>query len=224
MPVFLSDPELIRLVTIICADAGATLRHVAISYLDEARQTARHDAALTGLFASVLGDGWAVVCTDDIDARAPVRIVVTSPGTRTAPPGITSGETFDRFLRAMLHNRPDGDSFLRGLKAKEPARVAIVNTSNDLIRRLQAELATPSYTPAALQRYAQIIATLARFMSNATIDADEFAALNDEVLAILQTHLRDHGTTPAQGQTSDARADTRDPHHLEGGHDNGISG
>jgi hypothetical protein len=224
MPVFLSDPELIRLVTLICADVGVALRHVAISYLDEARHTATHDAALTRLFSSTLGDGWAVVCTDDVDARVPLRIVATSPGTRAVPAGITSGETFDRFLRAMLHNRPDGDSFLRGLKTKEPARVAIVNTSNDLIRDLRAELAAPSHTPAALQRYAQIIMTLARFMSNATIDADEFAALNGEVLAILQTHLRDHGTRPAEGQASDARADVRDPHGVEGGYDNGISG
>ena len=224
MPVFLSDPELIRLVTLICADLGATLRHVAISYLDEARQTATHDAGLTELFTSTLDDSWAVVCTDDIDARMPVRVVVTSPRTGAAPAGIMSGETFNRFLRAVLHNRPEGDSFLQGLETKEPARVAIINTSNDLIRDLRAELAAPSHTPATLQRYAQIITALARFMSNATIGADEFAALNDEVLAILQAHLRDHGTRSAEGQTGGARAGVPDPHHVEGEYGNGISG
>lgn len=224
MPVFLSDSELIRLVTLICADFGATLRHVAISYLDEARQTATHDAGLTELFASILDDSWAVVCTDDIDVRMPVRVVVTSRRTGAAPAGITSGETFNRFLRAVLHNRPEGDSFLQGLKTKDPARVAIINTSNDLIRDLRAELTAPNHTSATLQRYAQILTTLARFMSNTTIDADEFATLNDEVLAILQAHLRVQGTRSAESETGNVRASVPDPHYAEGEYDNGISG
>jgi hypothetical protein len=163
-------------------------------YLNEVRGKARYESPLATLFESVLGADWTVICVDDVDVRMPVRVVLVTPDRALTNDYGTPPESLAGLLEifgldpddAILARRLMGSSRLAG----PSSCLAIINTSNELIADLRGYIAAASRDESSLRDFAHLLVTLARFMSQASIDADEFASLCDEILAIVHNMVR----------------------------------
>ncbi|MEU6791917.1 hypothetical protein ABZ907_09485 [Nonomuraea wenchangensis] len=187
IPVHLDDQDTYRLLTMLSRDLRFSFQHVAISYLEEMRDSTEQDPALSDLFEAVLDDDWHVLCVRDVDRRVPIKMIMPFASTgmaRDPHPMLLEA------MQAISEGRSEEfAAILSLLEEDDGPQVAVINIDNPLIKDLQRWARAPSVDRATLTRYAHIVVTLAKFMGQSHLGADEFADLNNEVLSLIHERI-----------------------------------
>jgi hypothetical protein len=164
-PVLLEDGHQQRLVGKICRDLKIPFVHVGSAYVEDVSEMIVYDDDLIQLFRSVAEEECEIVCSDDHDARLPVRML------RLRLEEWEGGETMG--WRKLVRHRTD--------RKNPPSLLLIVNLRNSIVQGMKQ-------SSGALDRLtlARVLVFLAGLSAGRSFSPEQLGTFNQQMLTVLE--------------------------------------